>query len=192
MKANSIYLIGFVGMVFIQLFFPGKMIFQSEKALHDGSTFNFTTIPVDPNDPFRGKYITLRYAASSFKTDDIDGYAEGLNVYVTLEEGANGRAAVSDISFDEPTETPDYVKAKITRVRVNSEGIQHVRFQYPFDRYYLNEKVASEIEDMYRQATRDDYDNTYAVVRVRKGRAVFEDVMIQGKSIETLVGELRK
>jgi orotate phosphoribosyltransferase len=56
----------------------------------------------------------------------------------------------------------------------------------------LNEKVASEIEDMYRQATRDDYDNTYAVVRVRKGRAVIEDVMIQGKSIETLVGELRK
>lgn len=185
MKAKSIYLIGFIVMVILQLLMPAKMIFQSEAALNKGKAFKFQTIPVDPNDPFRGKYMTLRYQANSISVDHMDGYEKGLKIYVLLEEDKDGWASVKDIRYDRPTETTDFVEAVISHASRDNEGMQHVRFEYPFDRYYLNEKVVEEVEKVYREATRQRNQNTYAIVRVRTGRSVIEDVMINGTSIKS-------
>jgi uncharacterized membrane-anchored protein len=183
MKAKLIYLIGFIVMVILQIVLPSQMIFQSETALNKGKVFKFQTVPVDPNDPFRGKYMTLRYAANSISVDHMDGYEKGLKVYVMLEEDMDGWASVKDIRYDRPTEITDFTEAIISHARRDDEGIQHVRFEYPFDRYYLNEKIVEEVEGAYREAIQQGSQNTYAIVRIHSGRSVIEDIMIDGISI---------
>ena len=69
MKTKYIFIL-FVIVALIQLFVPAQVILQQESVLETGNVYRFKTQPVDPNDPFRGKYITLNYAISSVKTQD--------------------------------------------------------------------------------------------------------------------------
>jgi uncharacterized membrane-anchored protein len=44
-----------------QWFVPAQMIYDQEQVLREGKTYHFKTAPIDPSDPFRGKYITLSF-----------------------------------------------------------------------------------------------------------------------------------
>ncbi|MFE3848617.1 GDYXXLXY domain-containing protein [Flavobacterium sp. LB3P45] len=41
------------------MFVPLQMIFNQENIINTGTKFKFQTVPLDPHDAFRGKYITL-------------------------------------------------------------------------------------------------------------------------------------
>ena len=56
MKTLYIFIL-FIIVVCAQLFVPSQMIFQQEDVLKTGTAFKFKTQPVDPSDPFKGKYI---------------------------------------------------------------------------------------------------------------------------------------
>ena len=56
----------FVLVALAQLYVPAKMIWDQEDVLKNGSEYKFKTDPVDPNDPFRGKYITLSFDNNTF------------------------------------------------------------------------------------------------------------------------------
>ena len=53
-------------MVMVHLYVPAKMIFNKEAVLAQGKDYRFKTAPIDPYDPFRGKYIDLYYEANAF------------------------------------------------------------------------------------------------------------------------------
>ena len=61
---NKRYLFaGFILVALLQLFVPANMIWQEEGTIQEGTEFHFKVAPVDPNDPFRGKYISLAFEA---------------------------------------------------------------------------------------------------------------------------------
>ncbi|MEL7145143.1 MAG: GDYXXLXY domain-containing protein, partial [Bacteroidota bacterium] len=169
-------------MVLLQLAVPASMIFSSEEILNKGTVYKFKTAPVDPSDPFRGKYITLNFAVASFPIDSSAAWKRGDEIFVQLENDADGFAAIADVSdvpFDEQT---DFVKAKIDyRVR------RHIWIDYPFDRYYMEESKALPAENLYRESRRDSTKEVYALVAVNKGKAVLQDVQINDESIADLV-----
>ncbi len=186
MKIKSIYWIGFAIMVMLQLFVPARMMMQSEGVLKSGKVYKFKTAPVDPNDPFRGKYITLSYDANSFISNSLDQFESGLNIYVTIEEGHDGFAEVQDVSYDRPQAVDNYVKAKVQSMYRQDDGSQLVTIEYPFNRFYLNEVIAPDVEAVYREALINSDQETYALVSLRSGRAVIRDVLVGGQSVTEL------
>lgn len=174
----------FAVVALIQLAVPIGMIIGRENILSTGTEYKFRIAPVDPYDPFRGKYITLSFDANNFEVENDDFWHMGENVYVALEKDSLGFAKIKDIAKQPPVESEsDYVKAKIQYAYENQ-----VTIEYNFNRYFMEEHKAPDAEHVYREAARDTSQTAYALVSIKEGDAVLKDVVINGTSINKLAG----
>ncbi|MEW7290394.1 GDYXXLXY domain-containing protein [Aquimarina sp. 2304DJ70-9] len=175
-------LIGFITVALVQIFVPLQMIWQQEDVLETGKVYKFRTRPIDPTDPFRGKYITLDYEINSFALADTT-YIRGDEIQVYIEKDDQGFAKVVKISKESLDIDKDYVIAK---VRGNYKEV--INFELPFNRFYMEETKAYDAEKAYRQVNRDSLkNNVYALVYVKEGQSVLKDVIIDGMPIQEYV-----
>jgi uncharacterized membrane-anchored protein len=181
--ANKVRLSLFAVLAVVQLAVPFQMIFHQEDVLNTGKVWKFRTAPIDPNDPFRGKYVVLNYDQNSFSIKSKDLWQYDQKVFANLTTDENGYAKVVSISSARPTGT-DYVEAKIDFVYDGTLGIN-----YPFDRFYINEYKAENAEKVYRESSSDDKKEAYAVIAIKNGEGVIKDVMIDGISIKILAAK---
>ena len=179
-------LIFFLAMCLSQWYVPGAMIVEREDILKNGRIFRFKTAPVDPSDPFRGKYITLDFEADVFKADEALKVERGDEVFVMVEEDSRGFARVKGVAQSLPEDATDYLTAE-----VSYKADDRIHLEYPFERFYLEESKASKAEQVYWEANRADSAQTaYAVVRIRNGKATLQDVLLNDRSIADIVREL--
>ncbi|MCE3227662.1 MAG: hypothetical protein K0S32_2213 [Bacteroidetes bacterium] len=174
----------FVLVCLVQLAVPSKMIMDQENVLQAGKEYKFRTAPVDPYDPFRGKYVTLSFEANRYTLANDTTWEKAQDVYVLLGTDSAGYAIISEVRHEAPTETGvDYVLAK-----VNSAYSDQLNIDYPFERFYMEENKAPEAEKRYREANRrnNTQQEAYAVVYVKEGEAALKDVMIDGVSLRDL------
>src|SRR5687768_9679608 len=88
-----------LGLAFaLQLYVPAQMIFERENIASTGRLFKFRTAPVDPSDPFRGKYVLLEFQAASLKVKDANKWAALESCYAILDTNALGFASVKALS----------------------------------------------------------------------------------------------
>ncbi len=163
-------------MILAQWFVPVSMIYEQESVLKNGKEFKFKTAPVDPTDPFRGKYITLNYELTFYKINDPTNWMPGATVFVSIYDSA-GLATIKSVSHTKPN-NPDFIKSTVTYI--NNDILY---FDYPFDRYYLEEAKAPAAEKLYREMNRDTQVDVFVVVAVKDGVATLKDVTINGMSI---------
>lgn len=171
----------------VQLFVPAQMIYQQEDTLDTGKAYKFKTRPIDPTDPFRGKYITLSYEINSFQTEDkiwADYYG---NVFVYLKTDTDGFAEIKTISQTQLDTSDDYV---IVKSKYNHG--KTVNFNLPFDRFYMNENKAYDAEISVREAQIDTTKICYGLVFVKEGTAVLENVFIDDTPIQEFVEKYQK
>lgn len=170
----------------LQLYVPASMILERESILKNGKQYKFKAAPVDPNDPFRGKYITLQYDARIAKVNDkLNWQNEGEEpVFVIIDIDKDGYAKIDTILKEKPSGTKDYIKAKVDYVSYDSL----VYIDYPFSRYYMEEQKAPRAEKLYIQSTRDTSHKTYSLVCIKNGEAVLKDVLID----EIPIGQITK
>ncbi|MGB6269556.1 MAG: GDYXXLXY domain-containing protein [Olleya sp.] len=174
MKTIHLFII-FIIVACIQLFVPSQMIINKEDTLSNGKAYKFKTRPVDPTDPFRGKYITLRFDINSSQTNDSTWVRDD-KVYVYLDTDNLGFAKVKSVSKEQLNTHSDYV---IAEVRWYNQRTDELNFNLPFNRFYMEESKAKPAEEAYREAQRDTLpNNTYALVYVKEGDAVLKDVLI--------------
>ncbi len=186
MNNKKIILPLFLLMVLAQLYVPTKMIIDSETTLQKGQAYKFKTIPVDPNDPFRGKFIVLRYEANRFEVPINKDFIEGQSVYVSLTNDADGYAQISAITPQAPLNTNDFVQAHISYILTHDTS-KELTISYPFNRYYMEESKAYAAEKAYNEASRQPHNISYALVTIKDGQAVLQDVLINGISIVSIV-----
>ncbi len=182
---NSWPLILFIVVSIIQIGVPLQMVISNESAITSGKAYRFKTIPVDPNDPFRGKYIRLRFEANRFVTLDSVEWQRGEIVYVAVGEDEQGFATIRGISRT-PYSSQDYLRAEVDAIRRDDKTT--VVIQYPFNRFYMEESKAPEAERIYREAQIDPQTDTYALISIRNGKGTITDVLIDGTSIREMVG----
>ncbi|MEL6485146.1 MAG: GDYXXLXY domain-containing protein [Bacteroidota bacterium] len=175
----------FVLMVLAQMYVPASMIWTSEDVLETGKAFKFKTAPVDPNDPFRGKYIRLRYDIDRIEIPETHDWTDGEPLFVSLNEDPEGFAQIAAISKKETENTTDFVSAKVDFI--TSYEKTELVIEYPFERFYMEESKAYDAELTYRDSQLDSTQTTYALVHVKDGNAVLKDVLIDGVSIQELV-----
>ncbi|MDH7447843.1 GDYXXLXY domain-containing protein [Aquimarina sp. 2201CG14-23] len=181
MKIIYLFII-FIVVALAQILVPIQMIIGSEDTITTGTAYKFKTRPVDPTDPFRGKYITLQYEVNHFNTTDST-YVVGEEIYIYLKKDTLGFAEVSQISKT-PLETrEDYVKARVTYYYQGK-----VSFQLPFNTFYMEESKAYDAELAYIKANRDSLrTNVYALVYIKNDKVVLEDVYIDDIPIQEYV-----
>lgn len=167
----------------LQLAVPASMIGKREAALRTGAPYRFKTRPVDPHDPFRGRYVALQFEQDIAKLD-CEQVERGQKLYVEVTAGDDGFARLGKASKSRP-ESGDYIK-----VRAKYEtGGGTVNVTLPFDRYYMNESKASEAEAAYRVTNRGTNRNTFALVKVLDGMAVTEGLYIDGVHVLDYLAE---
>lgn len=169
----------------LQWFVPLNMIMQQESILKEGIPFKFKTQPLDPNDPFRGKFIVLNYTANQTSIQTDQEWTRGEQVYVKIQEDQNGFATIASLEKIAPKGEKNYVKAEIRQVW--GENPVNVRVHYPFERFYMEESKAPKAEAMFRDLWRDSTTTVYGLVVINEGRAALEDVLVDGVSIKEAV-----
>ena len=182
-------IIAFFVVALIQVLVPTKMILGQEDVLQNGKVYKFITRPIDPNDPFRGKYITLRYEINSFKTLDTT-WQRGDNVFVYVKDSL-GFAKLDTISKHKLERNTDYVIAKADWLNRKSQWNRNptrLNFDLPFNRFYMNENKAQPAEDAVRIRRNDStIKSVYGLVYIKDGASVLKDVYINDMSIAEYV-----
>lgn len=183
MNAKRIVVTLFALLAAVQLAIPALMAAKSLAVLSQGELVKFRTSPVDPYDFMRGRYVALDLEALSGETlpfgaeDAPEGQTD---FFAVLAADPDGFAYVSEISIEEP------------------DGGTYLALQYdpdrgivnPFDKYFLNQKIAPLAEESYRSAAGDSRANTYVTVRIKEGQGVIQGLFIDGTPIEEYVSGL--
>ncbi len=191
----------FAGMALVHYAIPGKMLLDRERTLRQGTSLLFETAPVDPYDPFRGRYVALSFSID-WQTHDrsilqdaieLSHRYPGDKMYALFEADAEGLARLVALRKSPPTDTKNYLQVEVREVYDGS-----LRVRLPFDRYYMNEAMAPEAERLYLEALRrtqrgEDAEGTptrsHAEIRVRKGQGVLVGLYLDGVPIEQWVGQ---
>ncbi len=169
----------------LQWFVPLNMLMQQEDILQAGTPFKFKTQPIDPNDPFRGKFVVLNYVANRATVPDNQVWSRGESVFVKIKEDTNGFAMIAGLEKIEPIDESNYIKAEIGRVW--GKNPTQVRISYPFERFYMEEHKAPKAEAMFRDLWRDSTTNVYGLVVIHQGQTALEDVLVDGVSIKEAI-----
>lgn len=180
-------IIAFIAAALLQLSVPVKMIIDSETTARDGTEFRFRTIPVDPTDYLRGKYIILNYELDEYKVTDTT-FATNDPVYIVLKKDKDGFANIKALLHEEPANESDYVQATVNH---NYDGTMYIDFA--FNRFYMDENKAAEAETAYNDYSSEGSNKVaaYALVAVKNGNAVVTNVIVDGLPIKEFVKKQR-
>lgn len=173
--------IAFALLCAVQLAVPAHMILQQQRVLAEGSLHRFRTAPVDPADPFRGRYVALRFDAECVPAGTLPPTADTRRrLYAALQRDAEGYTVLTSLHGQPPA-------GESIAVRPAGWGCgeREQRVLLPFDRYYMDEALAPEAELAYLALNRRGEAlelprNTYVSVRVLDGRAALEELYLDG------------
>ena len=180
MKNLSFIIFGFA--VLAQWLVPLTGILQHEKTLAEDTLIKLKCSAPDPCDPLRGRFLAVRPEQRELSVPAGAKLQRGMQVYAALTTGADGLASVTHLSH-EPPASGDFIRLKLGYVYNEKTQIQ-----WPFSRFYLNEKLAPEADRWFAENIRSTQ-GIIAEVRVLNGRAVLADLSFDGKPFREILKE---
>jgi len=165
----------FAAAVLLQLGLPLGVVFEKNDILRNGTEFKIRTQPIDPADPFRGRYVAIDVTVPVPERIQSQGYLRR-GYYLRLQADAEGFAQVAAIS-ERPLDG-----AGVLHMR-NASYYGNTFIRLPYDRYYMQEKLAPKAERAYfaRQG------NAYVTVRVKNGKGVVSGLYLDDIRVEDYV-----
>ncbi len=165
----------FAAFALIIVLIPLYLIFKSEDVLKNGHQHKLRLQGYDPMDPFRGKFLRIRFE-NSVRCET--GMKEGDLGFVLLEKDTSGFSHFSYVQKERPPHS-DYVEAKIIMVY---EGRAELDFDN-LNKYFINEDQAGEAEEIIADFTRMAPDKIHLNIRVLDGEARIEDIIVKSKKL---------
>jgi len=176
MKMNKIIIASFIILMGIQWVVPASMIWKNDNRIKTGTELKLKIKPIDPHDPFRGKYISLYFEEDKYDIVNVADWKEGQTIYVIFQKDSLGFAQIVHVEKNKPSETNLFVKAKLSYIDSYSEP-KKMNIIYPFNRFYMEESLDWEAEQLALRFS-DDKIDFYAQVFVKDGQAVISDVFV--------------
>ena len=186
----------FIVVVAAQWLITGQMIWKHEGMIKKGQVLRFESAPYDPEDPFRGRYISLNFKnsfyrkpkSSSLKDQRISDSAQALHqkVFVTFTNDSRGYAEISGISFNRPS-SGAYLLMEPPSINESRGDSVSYNFRFPFREFYMEESKAPEAESIYADRLRDSATRSYTAIRLWEGEGVIENVFINDSTIQQIV-----
>jgi len=150
-----------------------------EDVLRTGTRIRLRTVPVDPSDAFRGRYVALNFEEETVPLALGPELKRGEEVYALFQKDEDGFGRIEKLVKDRPSEGI-YLRIKVYYPGQSDNEI-HLRF--PFERFYLEEEIAPAAEQAYESRSEDDKRDAYVTVRIKNGYGVLENLFIAGKPI---------
>lgn len=154
---------------------PVYMIFRSEAVLTNGHQHKLRLQGRDPFDPFRGKFLRLRFEN---RVPCENGIKEGDIGYVLLEKDTSGFSRFSYVQKSRPSHS-DYLEAKVMSVY---GGEAEMDFDN-LNKFFINEDVATEAEEILGDYAQMAPDKIHLTIRVLDGEARIEDIIVKAKTL---------
>ena len=107
--------------------------------------------------------------------------ATGDRIYVGLRSDEEGFTVIDKPRLDRP-DSGDYLEVRVGRIASRQFFVD-----FPMDRFYLPEELAPLAEKAYRDHSRRGKRDAYILVRIRRGRAVVEDLYVGGRTIREFI-----
>ncbi|GAA6137057.1 hypothetical protein NBRC116583_08040 [Arenicella sp. 4NH20-0111] len=174
----------------VQLAVPASIIYSYEDTLSKGTEYRFKVRPVDPADPFRGRYVRLGFDEENTRDRVIP--MPGIEsipkkqrfAFASIAVGEDGLAKVVAVT-GAPPQSGDYIKVKTT---VYSNKLYRINF--PFDRYYAEESKAPNIENVvFNTRNLGEERLITAQVFINQGRGVISELYVDGQTIHDFLDE---
>ncbi|MES2555658.1 MAG: GDYXXLXY domain-containing protein [Bacteroidota bacterium] len=165
----------FAAFALIIVLIPMYLIFQSEDVLTNGHQHKLRLEGYDPFDPFRGKFLRLRFENSIPCESDLKTGDQG---FVLLEKDTSGFSHFSFVQKKRPSHS-DYVEAKVMMVY---GGKAEMDFDN-LNKFFINEDKAKEAEEIMADYTRMAPDKIHLTIRVLDGEARIEDIIVKAKKL---------
>ena len=175
----------FIVLVCIQWIVPGSMIWKKEMILVKGKPYKFRTAPIDPYNPFIGKYIILDFPEQAYTLPAKQDVNDDAPVYVTFKNNGQGFAQIDKLTQKAPDRS-DYLETNISRID-REKGKVTVYINYPFTRFYMEESKAPEAEMIYGTRGADSSSSVYALVSLYNGRAAIKNVYVNDTTITDML-----
>lgn len=173
-----------------QWLLPLSGIWQHERVISRGTLVKIECGAPDPYDPFRGRYLAVWPTQST--VSEPEGFPRGggpVPVWATLEAGDDGLARIKSVSL-EPVSGPTVIPLT-ARSWGTINGTDMIGLKWPFDRFYLNERLAPDADKLVAERSRDRK-KIVAEVRLLDGRAILTDILLDGVSIREVVKQRAK
>lgn len=191
--AKPLTLVCFLIVMVFQWLLPAQMIVKHEEVLSKGKLYKFVAAPYDPEDPFKGRYVSLNFAAISSKRKGDSTFEAQLNsarmagkkVYASFSTNAEGVSVVEKISITKPANS-DFLLINAPWVDKYKDSSNYT-FDFPFNEYFMEESKAPLAEQLYRDRLMDSANRSYAAVRIWKGTAVIENVFINDSTLHQII-----
>jgi hypothetical protein len=198
--------------------YPAYKIITYEFPADRPAVYRFRSGIVDPYDPFRGRYAALRPLPDSLDLKERIDLPYGGIAYAVLSEDSEGLASIKSLAL-KPAEGEDCLKVRVfgymplddkggliknieetksapeDMAEARKEPAEPAAYRYrvrlPFDRYYMNEKLAPEAEKAVAEIMRGgETDAVVIKVRVYKdGNYAIEDLELNGTPIKEALKE---
>ena len=159
----------------VVILIPVYLIFQSEAVLTGGHQHKLRLQGRDPFDPFRGKFLRLRFEN---RVPCESGIKEGETGFVLLEKDTSGFSHFSYVQKSRPSHS-DYLEAKVMSVY---GGEAEMDFDN-LNKFFINEDVATEAEEILGDYAQMAPDKIHLTIRVLDGEARIEDIIVKTKKL---------
>ena len=127
------------------------------------------------------KYIALSFDQEEVPAGVAKGVETGEKAYAVVRAGEDGFARIESVSRERPPGS-NYIE-----VRGGWTYGSNAHLRLPFDRFYMNEKIAPAAEHAYWQHSRRQTNDAAAAVRVLNGAGVIENVYVGREPIAQFV-----
>lgn len=161
---------------------PLAQIRAHEQTLAQGTLIKIKCAAPDPYDPLRGRFLAVKPEQTKALVPEGVKIQNGAQVFITLTPGDDGLSTITALSTTPPS-TGTWM-----RVRARWVYDKDATIQWPFDRFYINEKLAPEADKWFAENIRGTQ-GIIAEVRVFDGRAVLADLSLDGKPFREILKE---
>ncbi len=138
-----------IGSVLLQFFALLYMAGEREVIIHTGKTVFLRTIPVDPNDPFRGDYVSLKYEISEISRKFLKGRTpsgKGERYYTVLKRGENGLYSLDYCTSEKPSGDDVFIKGRYDKSWGWGSPEKYLHLKYGIEKYFVQQKKGLDIE----------------------------------------------
>ena len=167
---------------------PLSGIWLQERTIARGVALRIECAAPDPYDPLRGRYLALQPAEVKLAAPAGMPDADVVPVWATLVAGDDGLSRIESLAL-EPVAGPTVIRLSGVKRRSGEAGDEAL-LTWPFDRFYLNERLGPDADRIVAERFRAG-SRPVAEIRVFEGRAVLTDVLLDGVSIREVVKEPR-
>ena len=163
---------------------PLAGVWRHERVVSRGMPMRIECVAPDPYDPLRGRYLAVRPEQEIVPSPAGMPEEGSVPVWATLVAGADGLARIESLSL-EPVTGPHVIRLTARR-RPWDRDAEDTRLEWPFDRFYVNERLAPDADELVAGRLRAG-GRPVAEIRLLDGRAVLVDVLLDGASIREVV-----